>query len=116
MFTLFNPGQVRKQTRYSLVIYAHKPEQQTAVKQDMRKFGDELGDMPKERHTAETIPLVPKTEITIMPEAEGIRFDPPELTKSWDEKWVRFNFDFEVPKTYKHQEVPLHISVQVKGF
>ncbi len=115
-FSLYSPSKASKQTRYSLIVYAHKPEQQNVIKQDVRKFGDELGDLPKERHTAEPIPLAPKTEITIVPEAEGITFDPPEMTKTWDEKWLRFNFDFEVPETYSDEEVLLRVSVQVKGF
>lgn len=116
IFTLYNPTQVCKQTRYSLITYAHKPGQQSAVKQDARKFNDELSEVPKERHSAEPIPIAPKTEITIVPEAEGITFDPAELTKTWDEKWLRFNFDFEVPDNYPDEEILLRVSVQVRGF
>ncbi|MBK8024769.1 MAG: CHAT domain-containing protein [Chloroflexi bacterium] len=115
-FTLFNPSRVRRQARYSLVVYAHKQKEQGAVQTDVRKFSDELGEAPKERHSAESLSLSPKTEITIMPEAEEITFDPPELTKMWADKWLRFNFDFEVPEHFSDEEVLLRISVQVKGF
>lgn len=116
-FTLFSPSKIRKTVRYSMVVYAHRPEMSAQIEVDAKKFVPEMGEHPpKQRSLPEPVELAPKAEITIVPECEGIEFEPKSLTKTWEGDFVRYNFDFKAPEDFKEAEAWIRISVQIKGF
>lgn len=117
LFTLFSPSKIRKTIRYSMVVYAHRPEMLAQIQVDAKKFIPEMGEHPpKQRTLPEPVEIAPKAEITIVPECEGIEFEPKSLTKTWEGDFVRYNFDFKAPEGFKEAEAWIRISVQIKGF
>lgn len=97
-FTAYYAREVQKQVRYGLYVYAHHRGSAHAVYQDAQKFAAELGgQVPNPRTVVNELrQLETGTPVTITPECEGVTFNPPSLTKKFDDKWTRFDFDMKV--------------------
>ncbi|MBZ0286787.1 MAG: HEAT repeat domain-containing protein, partial [Anaerolineae bacterium] len=116
-FTAYYPREIEAETRYGLYIYSHHRGTEHAIFQDVQKFAPELGGkVPNPRTVVNTaLNLVEGTPITITPECEGARFNPPSLTKYYDGKWTRYDFDFRTVGAEVGDLLTGRVSVQVGG-
>jgi hypothetical protein len=96
------------------LIYAHTKEAFGQVADDVKKFRDELGNnVPPPKTAKQTTPISLNTQITVVPECDQITFDPPSLTKIWDEAWTRFVFDFKPARVVSGVPLDIRVSVQI---
>lgn len=94
-FSAYYPRQAAAKTTYGLYVYAHLPDALDVVQRDVRDFVDELGgDVPRPVAADETLQLAEDTLLTIMPEAEGLEFEPVAVVKRWRAPLTRFDFTF----------------------
>ena len=117
LFTAYYPRTATPAAKHSLLVYAHLKAFQEAVAADAEKFSDELGDGASRPRTDEAGQSIkPGTLITILPEGDGVEFDPPELTKKWDGQMDRFMFDLHIRENAVGEVHLFNISVRVEGF
>jgi hypothetical protein len=91
-FTAYHPKEVRLETWYTLLAYAHLPEALAAVQSDSRtRLGPEAGNAGEGRsQTTQTIAR--GAEMVVVPELPGCRFNPPRASFLWVEDWHRTEF------------------------
>ena len=91
-FTAYHPKDVRPETWYTLLAYAHLPEALAAVQSDSRtRLGPQAGNAGQGRSQA-TQTIVRGAEMVIVPELPGCRFNPPRTSFLWLEDWHRAEF------------------------
>jgi hypothetical protein len=115
-FTAFYPRTAQAERRYGLYVYAHLPEVIGAIQQDAEKFVEELGgSVPSPRTAKQSARVADRTPITITPEADGLEFDPPSLSKRWSAPHVRYEFDFTPNAALVGDEVQGRLSITIAG-
>ena len=91
-FTAYYPKEVRPETWYTLLAYAHLPEALAAVQADSRtRLGPQAGNAGQGRCQA-TQTIARGAEIVVVPELPGCRFNPPRASFLWLEDWHRTEF------------------------
>jgi hypothetical protein len=91
-FTVYHPKEVRSETWYTLLAYAHLPEALEAVQSDSRtRLGPQAGNAAQGRSQA-TQTIARGAEIVVVPELTGCRFNPPRASFLWLEDWHRAEF------------------------
>jgi anti-anti-sigma factor len=90
-FSAFYPKEVTVEKWYSLLVYTYVPSVMESVREDARKFEDEIGEI-RETKPARSTRLARGTEITIVPACEGVKFNPERVTFQWLEDQHRANF------------------------
>lgn len=94
-FSSYYPRVMAPAKRYTLLVYAHRDDLAAAIAADAEKFVSELGGEvrpPIQDNRLHSIAV--GTPLTIVPECEGISFEPSDgQTKHWNGEQVRFNFD-----------------------
>lgn len=114
-FKAFAPQSVQPQRRYALVAYAFRQGLDAFVAQDVQKFAPDLGASAPQ-HTRKKVVAVPyEAKITIVPEADDVIFEPAEMTKTWDEDYLRFPFDFKTSDDFDDDEVWIRLYIKVNG-
>ncbi|UCC81002.1 MAG: TIR domain-containing protein [Candidatus Zixiibacteriota bacterium] len=94
-FTVSHPKTIFSTRWYSLFVYIHTSSKQQAVWDDIEK---RLVDKQTDHLRAEgesTGPIVTGTEITIVPELEGCRFNPRRILLTWEEEIHCCEFRFK---------------------
>jgi hypothetical protein len=115
-FSAFYPTDAIPNQRYGLYIYAHTSEQLATIQADAAKFKDELGGEVNTPRTArQSAALEIGTPITVIPECNGLEFDPPTLTRKWHGDWTRFGFEFRPTPNAIGDILFIRVSVQVSG-
>ena len=115
-FTAYYPREASVGERYGLYMYAHDLSGELKVHEDVQKFAPDLGGIvPKPRVVTAPIRLEQATPITVVPECDGITFNPPSLTKTYDKPWTRFDFDFRPPAEAAGDVLVGRIAVQIGG-
>ena len=91
-FTAYHPKEVKPETWYTLLAYAHLPEALAAVQSDSQtRLGLQAGNADQgQSQTIETITR--GAEIVVVPEMPGCRFNPPRASFLWLEDWHRAEF------------------------
>jgi pSer/pThr/pTyr-binding forkhead associated (FHA) protein len=97
-FTTFHPKEVSVDVWNTLLVYAHQDATTTAVYEDADRFRQELEDIPAGLSSPLEQPLLPATNITIVPECKGIVFNPRRLSFKWTDNWHRLMFRFSIKK------------------
>ena len=97
-FTTFHPKEVSVDIWNTLLVYAHQDATTTAVYEDADRFRQELEDIPAGLSSPLEQPLLPATNITIVPECKGIVFNPRRLSFKWTDNWHRSMFRFSIKK------------------
>lgn len=94
-FTSYYPRVMPPSKRHALVVYAHRDDLAALIAADTQKFETELGNhVPLPLQSAVLHSITPGTPLTVLPECEGITFEPVgSQTRIWDGAWVRFTFD-----------------------
>ena len=90
-FSAFYPKEVTVEKWYTLLVYTYVPSALEAVRQDARKFEDEIGEIHETKPTPST-QLARGTEVTIVPACEGVTFNPERVTFQWLEDQHRAQF------------------------
>jgi hypothetical protein len=91
-FTAYHPKEVRPETWYALLAYAHLPAALAAVQADSRtRLGPEAGNAGQGRSQA-TRTIARGAEMVVVPELPGCRFNPPRASFLWLEDWHRAEF------------------------
>jgi len=90
-FSAFYPKEVTVEKWYTLLVYTYIPSVMETVREDARKFQDEIGEM-RETKPATSTQLARGTEVTIVPTCEGVKFNPERVTFQWLEDQHRAHF------------------------
>lgn len=90
-FSAFYPQEVTVEKWYTLLVYTYIPSVMDTVREDARKFQDEIGEM-RETKPATSTRLARGTELTIVPTCEGVKFNPERVTFQWLEDQHRAQF------------------------
>jgi hypothetical protein len=91
-FTAYHPKEVRPETWYTLLAYAHLPEALEAVQSDSwTRLGPQAGNAGQSRSEA-TQTIARGAEMVVVPELPGCRFNPPRTSFLWLEDWHRTEF------------------------
>ena len=91
-FTAYHPKEVKPETWYTLLAYAHLPEALAAVQSDSRtRLGPQAGNAGQGRSQA-TQTIARGAEMAVVPELPGCRFNPPRASFLWLEDWHRTEF------------------------
>jgi hypothetical protein len=91
-FTTYTPAAVRPETWATLLAYCHLPSAAEAVEKDRK---GRLGGSPSRSEGASLQAIARGTEITVVPEVTGARFNPPRASFLWLEDWYRAEFRFQ---------------------
>ena len=94
-FTVFHPQEATAEQWYTLLLYTHIAEVIPKVRQDAEKFTDEMTDSVREVTARKFTKLVRGTELRLVPQAEGVTFNPEMLTIRWQEDYERARFRFQ---------------------
>ena len=89
-FSAFYPKEVSVEEWHTMLVYAYVPSALESVREDARKFEDEIGQMRESKSS--TTRLARGTEITIVPACEGVTFNPERITFQWLEDQHRAQF------------------------
>ncbi len=90
-FSAFYPREVTVEKWYTLLVYTFVPSLLETVREDARKFEDEIGEIRETKPTAST-QLARGTQVTIVPSCEGVAFNPEHVTFQWMEDQHRAQF------------------------
>ncbi len=92
-FTAYHPKEIKPQTWYALLAYAHVPEAFDAVQEDSRtRLGAAAASYGKGKGEATTV-IKRGAEITVVPELPGCRFNPERASFTWLKDWHRAEFE-----------------------
>lgn len=113
-FTAYYPREYPADKRGSIIVYAHLQNAVVDISLDVERFKEDLGGIvPRPRNAKQWTEITPGTPVTIQIECESLDFDPPLLTRKWDDEWVRFHFDFKIPSTLIDEQILFHVSILV---
>ncbi|MCI0710936.1 MAG: TIR domain-containing protein [Chloroflexi bacterium] len=97
-FTAYYPRESAAGTQYGLYVYAHVQEALQTISADVQTFAALLGGaVPKPKIAPESAALAAGTRLTVMPEVEGLEFEPLAVTKKWQTPFTRFDFNYTAP-------------------
>jgi len=94
-FSAFYPKEVTVEKWSTLLVYTYVPSMLETIRNDARKFEDEIGEI-HESKSASTTQLTRGTEVTIVPTCEGVTFNPEQITFQWLEDQHRAQFRLRV--------------------
>jgi len=97
-FTAMYPREIGVETWNTLLVYAHLTSALESIKKDSERFKDQL-TAPKDVTVPSSTPLVRGTEITIVPQCEGMTFNPQRISLAWLEDFHRADFRFRADKS-----------------
>ncbi|QQS47815.1 MAG: toll/interleukin-1 receptor domain-containing protein [Acidobacteriota bacterium] len=99
LFSAWHPRAVNPGEWHKLLVYAHLQEALDAVKTDAGQvLGLKAADY-RQSDAKATAKIANGTEITLVPQADGLEFKPAQATISWSGAWQRA--DFEMTATGK---------------
>jgi serine/threonine protein kinase len=98
-FTAFYPAMTAVEKWTTLLVYVSLVSAISDIQADASRFGDELGALPRASHALSPFLLVRGTVLTIVPECQGITFNPPSVSFQWFEEWHRTTFRFQANKS-----------------
>jgi len=90
-FSAYYPKEVTIEKWYSLLVYTFVPSALEAVRQDVERFKEEIGEM-REAQSKSPTKLARGTEITLVPTCEGVTFNPERISFEWLEDLHRAQF------------------------
>jgi hypothetical protein len=114
-FSAYFPPHIRRGNSYGLYVYAHTIEALQTIQQNVSQFEDRLGGQVPDATTAESRAMLKYgTALTVVPESDHAIFDPPQQTRTWNNEWIRFEFDF-VSQVVQSNTLDIRLSIQVAG-
>ena len=100
--TSYFPSEVKPELWYTLLAYVHVKRAQNAVHEDSQI---RLGHRPKDYrkgHGKATETIARGTEIVLIPELPGCRFNPTQARVFWLEDWHRIEFRMQASRVLPH--------------
>jgi hypothetical protein len=94
-FTAYYPKEVGVETWNTLLVYTHIAGALSQVQADAARFKQELGERQREASSAAVRPMKRGAELTIVPNAPGVVFNPARVTFTWLEDWHQTPFRFQ---------------------
>ena len=91
-FRAYHPRAVAPSVWRRLLVYAHLSEALDEVEQDAGRILGTEARAYKDVGAPSNMAIAPGTEITLIPTAEGLEFDPPEQILTWADTWQRAEF------------------------
>jgi len=99
-FSAWHPRALPVGETAKLLVYAHLLAARAAIAADAgQRLGQAAAGYREARATASAA-ITPGTEITLLPQAEGLLFDPPHAHLTWNGAWQRA--DFTMTATGEH--------------
>lgn len=93
-FTSFSPGRPVVSQPQKMLVYAYIADALATVREDAATFGAQLGTDVQELTEPSERMLVRGTSLTIVPECDGVTFDPEYDSFTWYRRWHRLEFTF----------------------
>lgn len=97
-FTVFHPKEVAVERWYTLLTYTHIETVLAQVQADAARFKEEMGGTPRQAQSGAPAQLARGTEITIVPQIDGVEFNPERITFKWVENMHRSEFRLRAAK------------------
>lgn len=115
-FTAYYARESLSNARQGLYVYAHLQDALTQIENDVQQFIEQLrGNVPRPASAQQSSRLAVGTALTIMPEADGLEFDPVAITRKWQPPYTRFDFHYRAPQQLVGEIVTGRIAVLVAG-
>lgn len=111
-FTAMYPREVGAEIWNTLLVYTHLASALETIQKDARRFKDQLGDSKEVTAPAST-PLARGTELTIVPQCDGVTFNPKRITISWLEDFHRTEFRFRADRSLADDAAKGRIDIYV---
>jgi hypothetical protein len=112
-FTAFYPLIVSPDRMYSLVVYTHLPTARERVRQDVKRFRDEMPGIVNEVREEAKQQVARRTRVTVLPDCAGVMFNPNEHSFQWFEDLQRSEFRFMTDPAYLGRSLKGEIAVYV---
>ncbi len=97
-FTVFHPKEVAVERWYTLLTYAHIEAALAQVQADAARFKEDMGGNPRQAQSSAPAQLARGTEITVLPQMDGVEFNPERITFKWVEDLHRAEFRMRAAK------------------
>ncbi|MCP3956324.1 MAG: toll/interleukin-1 receptor domain-containing protein [bacterium] len=94
-FTASHPRAVRAGQRHPLLVYVHLAAAAEAVALDASQILGRAAEGHRRSEVEASSRIQTGTEITIVPQANGLMFDPPEARLTWGGEWQLAEFELE---------------------
>lgn len=92
-FSAYHPRALKVAERRKLLVYAHLLAARREVAADAGQvLGKEAGEY-RESGAEAAAAIAPGTEITVVPQAHGLAFEPPQASIVWSGAWQRADFE-----------------------
>jgi hypothetical protein len=91
-FSAWHPRALPVGETAKLLVYAHLLAARAAVAADAGQVLGQAAAGYREAQATATAAIAPGTEITLLPQAEGLAFDPPQARLTWGGAWQRADF------------------------
>ncbi|MBV9228902.1 MAG: FHA domain-containing protein [Chloroflexi bacterium] len=95
-FTAFHSQEIVAHTWDILLVYAYIEQATEAIYKDAAAFAGESDDASSQASQKGHQLLLRGANITVVPECDGVSFNPKRLTFKWMEDWHRVEFRFSV--------------------
>jgi hypothetical protein len=94
-FSVYHPKELAPGEWHPLLAYVHLPDTLADVQKDSQaRLGAEAADYGRGKGAATAV-IRRETEILVVPELPGCRFNPPRATVTWLKDWHRVEFEVE---------------------
>jgi len=121
-FTVYRPGAVRPAEWYTLLAFAHlselppdaSPDEQDPIERVKEEAGRALGEKLRDYKdvTQDSLAAVPREgEISLVPEMDGVVFNPPRCSFLWQESVHRAEFRLKAAPTLDGQRARGRLTV-----
>jgi hypothetical protein len=111
-FTAIYPKEGKVETWHTLLVYTHLLSAIEDVRQDARRFKDEIRKS-KQISSPSWTRIDRGTEITIIPTCDGLDFNPERVVFKWMENYHRADFRFRADKSLSNDAAKGSIDIYV---
>lgn len=96
-FTGFSPTHSSVGVQRTLAIYAHVESALQSIREDAAAILGESGSSQQAVTVSATRAIIRGTVLTVVPECDGVNFEPETETFRWVNQWHRSEFNFTAP-------------------
>lgn len=115
-FTAYYARESLSGMQQGLYVYAHLQDALRQIESDVQQFLEQLrGSVPRPASAQQSSKLAVGTALTVMPEADGLEFDPVAVTRKWQPPFTRFDFHYRAPQHLVGEIVTGRIAILVAG-
>ena len=104
LFTSFYPSNIKVEKENTLLVYTYVQSALQAIHTDANSFENKKENRLDEINAKSSELFTRGTDITIVPQCQGIVFKPEFISFKWMEDWHRAIFNFSAPKELSGSE------------